>query len=354
MLSCRASLADDPPRRVAVFRALQLGDMLCSVPALRALRAALPHAEITLVGLPWAATFVEHESAYLDGFRAFPGYPGLPEQPARPECLPAFLEAMRAERFDLAIQLHGSGGVTNRLVAQFGARRMAGSYAAGAFVPDPERFVLHSDDEHEIRRCLRVVEALGAPARGEHLEFTVSDHDRQAAAARLREGGLSGRNYVCIHPGSRAAGRRWPLENYAAVADAFADRGLGVVVTGSRDEAALTDRLVNRLHHPAVNLAGRTDLGTLAGVLEGAALLVCNNTGVMHLAAALGVPGVFFFHEPSEIRRWAPLDRARQRPLCGFDAATVAAVLAEADVLLGEDNPAPVRTRGQRERVQAR
>src|SRR5438270_11768497 len=93
-------LGDPPPRRVAVLRALQLGDLLVAVPAFRALRAALPAAEIMLVGLPWAATFVHRYAAYLDGFREFPGWPGLPERPVQLDRVPAFLRQLQEERFD--------------------------------------------------------------------------------------------------------------------------------------------------------------------------------------------------------------------------------------------------------------
>src|SRR5947209_18528309 len=94
-------------RKIAIFRALKLGDMLCTIPAIRALRAAYPNAEITLLGLPWAKIFVERFYMYIDRFIHFPGFEGLPEQRYNKQLLSDFIKQMRAEDFDLVLQING-------------------------------------------------------------------------------------------------------------------------------------------------------------------------------------------------------------------------------------------------------
>ena len=160
-------------RSVAVFRALQLGDMLCAVPALRALRSQLPQARIVLVGLPWAEQFAERFHRYLDDFIAFPGHAAFPEQPVQQHRLADFYSAMRARRFDLALQLHGSGEQSNLVTRAFGARTMAGfgdDKTAGteAFFPYPQA-------GPEPIRLLGLLHQLGAPATGADLEFPITD-----------------------------------------------------------------------------------------------------------------------------------------------------------------------------------
>ena len=96
------------PRRIAVFRALQLGDLLCSVPALRALRTALPDAHMTLIGLPWAHAFAARYADLIDAFEAFPGARGFPEQP-EDESGPAVRRQPRLEAsFSVAVCLRPS------------------------------------------------------------------------------------------------------------------------------------------------------------------------------------------------------------------------------------------------------
>ncbi|RYE29846.1 MAG: LPS biosynthesis glycosyltransferase, partial [Sphingobacteriaceae bacterium] len=102
-------LTAHPVKKIVVFRALQLGDLLCSIPAFRALRTTYPEAKITLVGLPWAESLLTRFSDYFDAFIAFPGYPGLPEQEINPQKITAFLQEIQAQNFDLALQMQGNG-----------------------------------------------------------------------------------------------------------------------------------------------------------------------------------------------------------------------------------------------------
>ena len=328
-------LSDPLPRRVVILRALQLGDLLCAVPAFRALRRFLPQARITLVGLPWARELVERFPGYLDDLLEFPGYPGLPERPPQVDRVPGFLAAAQNEHFDLALQLQGSGGITNPLTVLLGADRCAGFYRPRQFCPEETRFLPYPDQGHEVRRLLRLLEFLGVPPQGEHLEFPVRDTDYQRLKAIPGADSFRPGGYVCVHPGARAVDRRWPAEHFAAVADALRARGLGIVLTGSREEAHVTRAVAG----PSLDLAGRTDLGSLGVLLRGARLLVCNNTGVSHLAAALQVPSVVFLHHESERERWAPLDARRHRAVSGPPEVTPEVILAQAEELLREEGP---------------
>jgi ADP-heptose:LPS heptosyltransferase len=295
--------------RIVVFRALMLGDMLCAQPALRALRAGLPQAEITLIGLPWAQPLAARWSC-VDRFVAFPSHPGLPESRALDDQLPLFFAAMRARHFDLALQMHGNGTVTNGIVAALGAKRTA------AFVTDgdaPEHGIAIAvpwpQHGHEIERCLTLIDHLGMPRRGLHLEMPLRDDERRDAAALAGD-----RMYAIVHPGAQLPSRRWPVERFAAVADALAARGLAIVITGSAAEASIAKVLVAAMQHPAVDLTGRTSLWVLAALVERAQLVVCNDTGISHVAAATGTPSVVVACG-SDVSRWAPLDAERHRVL---------------------------------------
>lgn len=302
------------PQRIAVFRALQLGDLLCAIPALRTLRTACPASEITLIGLPWARSFAERFSHYIDRFMEFPGFPGLPEQPWNALRFARFLAAVRGKNFDLVLQMHGSGPIVNPLAAWFGSRQTAGFFLPKKQRPPSEWFMPFPGHEPEIRQHLRLMEFLGFPACGDALEFPLFDRDHEEFRALCRRTGLQPGNYVCVHPGAQLPSRRWPTLRFAAVAEALATWNLQTVLTGIESEKILTRAVSRHMRSSVIDLAGQTSLGGMATVIAHARLLIANDTGVSHLAAALRVPSVIIA-SGSDVGRWAPLNRNLHRVL---------------------------------------
>ncbi|MBB5407756.1 ADP-heptose:LPS heptosyltransferase [Paraburkholderia sp. HC6.4b] len=311
-------LAALAPRRIAVFRALQLGDMLCAVPALRALRAAAPDAHIALIGLPWARAFVERYAVLVDELIVFPGAVGFPEQPESNHGLPAFFVRIRERRFDLAIQLHGSGGIANDLLHQLGACADAG-FVQPNEVPREGCFIDWPDALPEPERYLALMSALGAPAHDRRLTFPLTELDFDEYTALRTYHGIEDERLVLVHPGSQLPSRRWPAERFAAVADHLAADGWQIAITGTAAEAPLTCAVLGAMSAPALHLAGATSLGGLAALVAHARLVVCNDTGISHIAAAMASASVVIACG-SDTRRWAPLDRARHRVLADYPA----------------------------------
>ncbi len=309
-------------QRIAVLRALFLGDLICTTPAFRALHRRFPEAEITLIGLPWAAELVARVP-YLHRLDHFPGYPSIIEVPYDAARTSSWLAVARAKPFDLAVQMHGSGRVTNGFIAALGARTTIGYH--------PERdnrltgTLSWMEGEHEVLRWLRLVEMVGATGESTRVDWPVSEGDRTRAAALLAE--TTGGPLIGLHAGAKDAARRWPPERFAALGNTLANAfGARIVLTGAESERAISRAIQQEMRTPVLNLAGETDIGTFAAIIAQLDLLVTNDTGASHLAAASGTRSVVLFG-PSNPRQWAPLDRERHDVL-------------EAPVITGIANPA--------------
>lgn len=307
--------------RVTVVRALPgLGDLLCAVPALRALREH----HVTLIGLPQTRAIAERFGDLVDELLDFPGFPGIPEVALDPARTVAFLAAQQRRPADLVLQLHGSGVASNAFCELLGGRRVAG------FTPRGTRrgadFLPWVEEESEVLRPLRLLEHLGLPTAGRQTAFPVTADDEREAAALGVEA-----PYAVLHPGSSLPDRRWPAERFAATADALHGRGLLPVITGTPDEAPIVADVVRRMRSPHRDVCGATSLGAMAALLRGARVTITNDTGTSHLAAAVSAPSVVLFMV-TDPARWAPLDRTRHRPVRA--PAGVGDVLAEADGLL--------------------
>lgn len=290
---------------IAIFRALQLGDMLCSVPAFRSLRKAFPHAKISILGMPWMKSFATRFNHYIDEFIWFPGYPGLPEQPLDPPATASFIASVIERKFDLAIQMQGNGSVINPLIELFGAKHIAGFCTKGHYCPPSPFFINYPEGIAEIHRHLKLMEVIGAEKDGDYLEFPISEEDFQQfenCFFDVEEG-----KYICIHAGSRGAWRQWPTEYFAKVADQCFDKGYAIVLTGTADELPIVEQVASHMINEPIIAAGKTSLGAMAVLLQRSAGLVSNCTGVSHIASALEIKSVIISMD-GEPERWSPLN----------------------------------------------
>jgi ADP-heptose:LPS heptosyltransferase len=309
-------------RKLAVLRANAIGDYLVSLPAIEALRGAYPHAELVLLGAGWHSEFLTGRPGPVD--RCVPVPPTVGVRDDRPPTPPAtvdrFFAHMRTERFDLAVQLQGGGRHSNPFVCRLGARVTAGSQAPNA--PPLDRNVPYTGYQHEIHRLLEVAGLVGATPVTLEPRLQVTAADRSEAAAALTE---DDQPLVVLHPGANDPRRRWPVERLAVVGSQLARKGTRLAVVGTAADQPLADRLLATLEGDAADLTGRLGLGGLVGLLERAILLVGNDSGPRHLAAAVGTATVAVYWGVN-LGTHGPLDRARHRtptawrlhgPVCG-------------------------------------
>lgn len=293
-----------PVRKVAILRASRIGDFLCAVPALRALHAKLPNAELHMITLPLLQTYAGRLSL-LSRVWPFPGFPGIAEQLFDARTATDFLRQMQRERFDLAIQMQGTGVHSNPFVLLLGARANAGFVRPGdqagllaAALPYPHHL-------HEVRCVLALSEFLGAPSVGEELEFPLSTEERAEAAALLENLPLP---WIGLHPSARDQARRWPVQCYASLAEQLLARHGGtILLLGDAEAESAGQFLAARLGLHCLNLIGKVSLMLLGALIERLSLLVTNDSGPAHIAYALRTPAVTLFGTSASPQTNGPL-----------------------------------------------
>jgi ADP-heptose:LPS heptosyltransferase len=256
--------------RALLLRALGLGDLLAGVPALRAVRAALPDHELVLAAPGVLRPLVELSGA-VDTLLPTGELEPVPWTGPPPE---------------VAVDLHGNGPASRVLLEALAPGRVV------AFAGGGPRW---APDEHERARWCRLVTwAFGGEADPDDLLLP-----RPSLRAPVREA-------VVVHPGAASGSRRWPADRFAEVARWAADAGEVVVITGGTAERPLAEDVAARAAlGPDAVLAGRTDLGDLAALVADARLVVCGDTGIAHLASAFATPSVVLFG-PTPPHRWGP------------------------------------------------
>ncbi|HZT57278.1 MAG TPA: lipopolysaccharide heptosyltransferase II [Pyrinomonadaceae bacterium] len=317
-------LRRDSIERVVVRGANWVGDAVMTVPALRELRRFLPGAHITLATRAWAEGIFEGAD-FLDDIVAVEETKGTARSVWRES------RAWRARRFDLAVLFPNA--FAPALVAALARVPVRVGYATqgrGALLthalPVPDWRGLR----HEVFYYLNIVAELEGmlvgsttvESREPQTEINVSDERRKAAREFLRgRGARDERPLVALCPGStNSRAKRWPAERFAALADALVEKlGADVALVGACDELDVSEEVARRMRARPLVLTGETELSQTVALLSVADLLVTNDTGPAHVAAAAGCPVVVIFGptNPVTTRPFSPLaEVVREPPDC--------------------------------------
>jgi ADP-heptose:LPS heptosyltransferase len=263
---------------LVILRALGLGDLLTAVPALRALADAFPDHHRVLAapaGLASLVALTDTVDGVVDTRPLAPLHPSL-------------------RGGDVAVNLHGRGPQSHRVLLEAEPVRLISFYHTK--VPRSADGPPWRAEEHEVNRWCRLLEGYGIPADPGRLDLSLPSRVAPEFA----------RGATLIHPGAASAARRWPANRWAAVARSEAAKGRTVIVTGGESEVDLAHTVAQEAGlEESAAYAGRTGLVELAALVAAASRVVCGDTGVSHLATALGTPSVTLFG-PTSPARWGP------------------------------------------------
>ena len=336
---------DDSRPTVLVLRALQIGDLLVAVPALRALRRAHPEHRLVLATSAALAPIVERIGA-VDLLLPTPDPTAVPWPGAAP---------------GVAVNLHGTGPQSHRALDALNPSRRIGFRCgdAGPGWEGPAWDTVAVAHPHERARWCALLEAVGIPADADDLRLPSpppAGRTRTASAQAAPTAEVSPAP-VLVHPGAAYGAKRWPVERFAAVAAALDGPRTPVLVTGSAGERDLAVAVARGAGLPVDRvLAGRTDLGALCDLVARAGLVISGDTGIAHLASAYRTPSVVLFG-PVDPAQWGPPAdgphvalahpatrrgaRFVDEPDPALLAIGVEEVLAAAAAVVGADGPGP-------------
>jgi lipopolysaccharide heptosyltransferase II len=293
-------------RRVLAVRLDNMGDVLMTTPALAAIRHALPQARLTLLASAAGAALAPHldgvdevitfQAPWMGAWKVPPSQDAAPGRAER-----ALVRRLAAARFDAAIiftvctqsalpaaLLCRMAGIPLRL-----AHARENPYGLlSDWIPDTD--VMGPDLRHEVARQLALVAALGWTAPDPRLRLRYeTGHVQRAGRCLAAAGADPARPYFVVHCGASAPSRRWPARRFGTAAEGIAARsGAQAVFTGSAGDIDCIAEAREAMTQPSISLAGRLGLGELAALIARADVLVANNTGPVHIAAAVGTPVV--------------------------------------------------------------
>jgi heptosyltransferase-2 len=288
-----------------------IGDTAVATPAMKAIRAKYPAAEISVLVRPSVTGFFA-SAPYVDRVWTEP----------RPSGVRDWLQVMlqvRQQRFDLAVLFPNS--FESAAMVFLGRVPHRVGYAM-----DSRGFMLTRKIQgvrrkiHQVDYYLKLAEAVGADISKPSMDITARPEDRTNARKLLAASGIPrDANFMILSPGAAfGAAKRWGDHQFAEAADKLAEEfGLKVAIIGSEGERSISNSIQQHMKHESVILNGKTSLETLIGLIAESGLLLGNDSGPVHLAAALGIPTVAVFGATDYIvaAPYSPRGRAVREPV---------------------------------------
>lgn len=299
----------DRAERVCLFRIGSIGDITCALPAMYAVRAAYPAARLTLLtspgpaerpgaaelhaGLPWIDEIILYHSPDIETF------------PQRW----SLLRSLRERRFDVWVELPNNLSTVWRQVRDMAFTRLLGVRWARGWQIGTLRYAAQAQSEYlhfpnEVERLLGIVDRAGFPTNAGLYGLTLPPGARRAVDDLL--GAANGTPWVALAPAAKRSTNHWPLERFAEVGRALVDRGHAVVVLGGAGDREICAALAGRIGAGAVSAAGQLSVLESCEALRRAQLLIGVDSGVQHLAAAVGTPCVSLFSFWQMLGKWHP------------------------------------------------
>lgn len=309
------------PRRILIIKPSSLGDVVHALPVLAGLRRAYPQAHIAwLIATPFAPLLDGHP--LLNELIPFDrrGYGQMLRRPAQLRQFLRFLASLRRRRFDLVLDLQGLFR-SGFLAWASGAPQRVGFADARELAPlfYTRRIAGRRTACHAVEVNLRLARALDLPVDPPTFPLALQPDEFLAAQTLLSQ--AAGRpldHFIAVIPGARWPSKRWPSEHTAALLDRLHPEGLPpAVLLGGPDDRAPAADVRRRCAAPTVDLTGRTTLRQLAALIALSDLVICQDSGPMHIAAALGKPLVALFGptNPTRTGPYGPAARVVQLPL---------------------------------------
>lgn len=301
-------------RRIVVRAANWIGDVVMCMPAFDALRINFPKSHIAVLSRPWVAPLFEHHPGVDEVIPYTRGKGFLKDLGERFR----IIDVLRKGDFDMSVLFQNAfeaalitclGKVPLRVGYNTDGRRLLLSHP---IIRDPEIL-----KEHQVEYYLALLRAMGWEAQTKEPRLHVGEKETAAARSLLFSRGIGEKDFlVGLSPGAIfGPAKRWPVDRFAAIGDRAAERWRArVALLGSeKDESACVD-LARAMKHVAFNFCSETSLGEAMALIKSCRLFVSNDSGLMHVGAALGVPTVAVFGSTNPIAtgprgRWTRIVR---------------------------------------------